>query len=117
MNTYKITVNGVTYDVTVEPVGAAATAPVAAPAPEADPAPAAPVGEPGGVRVEAAVAGKIWKVVAEPGQALKAGDSIVILEAMKMEIPVVAPQDGTVAQIVLKEGDPVEVGDLIATMN
>ena len=124
MNTYKITVNGVAYDVTVEPVGAPAAAPAPAPAaaPASAPAPAeapaaAPAGEPGGVRVEAAVAGKIWKVVAAPGQALKAGDSIVILEAMKMEIPVVAPQDGTVAQIVLKEGDPVEVGDLIATMN
>ena len=48
---------------------------------------------------------------------MKAGDSIVILESMKMEIPVVAPQDGTLAQVVLNEGDPVEVGDLIATMN
>ena len=112
MNTYKITVNGVAYDVTVEATGQTAAA-----APAAAPAPAAPAGQAGGVRVEAAVAGKIWKVVAQAGQAMKAGDSIVILESMKMEIPVVAPQDGTLAQVVLNEGDPVEVGDLIATVN
>ena len=107
MNTYKITVNGVAYDVTVEGTGATAAA---APA-------AAPAGAAGAVRVEAQVAGKIWKIVASAGQALKAGDNIVILESMKMEIPVVAPQDGTLAAINVSEGTPVEVGDLIATMN
>ena len=111
MNTYKITVNGVAYDVTVEGTGAtAAAAPAPAPA-------AAPAGAAGAVRVEAQVAGKIWKIVASAGQALKAGDNIVILESMKMEIPVVAPQDGTLAAINVSEGTPVEVGDLIATMN
>ena len=109
MNTYKITVNGVAYDVTVEGTGATAAA---APAPAA-----APAGAAGAVRVEAQVAGKIWKIVASVGQALKAGDNIVILESMKMEIPVVAPQDGTLAAINVSEGTPVEVGDLIATMN
>ncbi len=109
MNTYKITVNGVAYDVTVEGTGATAAA---APAPAA-----APAGAAGAVRVEAQVAGKIWKIVASAGQALKAGDNIVILESMKMEIPVVAPQDGTLAAINVSEGTPVEVGDLIATMN
>ena len=48
---------------------------------------------------------------------MKAGDTIVILEAMKMEIPVVAPQDGTVASIDVAVGDPVEAGALLATMN
>ena len=115
MSTYKVTVNGVSYEVEVQPVGGA---PAAAPAPAVAPAPAAaPSGSAGSVRVEAQVAGKIWKVVATPGQALSSGDSIVILESMKMEIPVVAPQDGTLATIELKEGDPVEVGYLIATMN
>lgn len=115
MSTYKITVNGVSYDVTVENTGAPAAAPAAAAAAPAA-APAAPAAA-GGVRVEAQVAGKIWKVVASAGQAVKTGDSIVILESMKMEIPVVAPQDGTVAAINVSEGTPVEVGDLIATMN
>lgn len=112
MNTYKITVNGVAYDVTVEGTGAAA--PAASPAPQAA---AAPAGASGSVRVEAQVAGKIWKITATAGQSLKAGDAIVILESMKMEIPVVAPQDGTLAGIHVSEGAPVEVGDLIASMN
>ena len=105
MSTYKVTVNGVSYDVTVEGNG-----PAAAPAPAA-------TGAAGGTRVEAQVAGKIWKIASSVGQALKAGDSIVILESMKMEIPVVAPADGTLASIDVREGDPVEVGTLIATMN
>ena len=122
MSTYKITVNGVAYDVEVEN-----TTPAAAPEHQDAPAPAASefyrpaapaaAGGQGSIRVEASVAGKIWKIVASVGQAVKSGDSIVILEAMKMEIPVVAPQDGTIASIDLKEGDPVEVGYLIATMN
>ena len=119
MSTYKVTVNGVSYDVTVEGTGpAAAPAPAAAaPAPvAAAPAPAA-TGAAGGTRVEAQVAGKIWKIVSSVGQTLKTGDSIVILESMKMEIPVVAPADGTVASIDIREGDPVEVGTLIATLN
>ncbi len=120
MSTYKITVNGVSYDVTVESTGTAAPAPAPA-APAAAPAPAAaapaPSGEGGSVRVEAQVAGKIWKLAAEPGQAVDAGDSIVILESMKMEIPVVAPQAGIVDTLNVTEGTMVEVGDLIATMH
>ena len=61
--------------------------------------------------------GKVVKVVAKVGQAVKAGDSLVILESMKMEIPVVAPQDGTVASIDVAEGAAVENGDTLATMN
>lgn len=116
MSTYKVTVNGVSYDVEVQAVGA----PAATPAPAAAPAEAsAPVttGEAGSIRVEASVAGKIWKIIASAGQSVTAGDTIVILEAMKMEIPVVAPADGVIASIEIKEGDPVEVGYLIATMN
>ena len=60
---------------------------------------------------------KYLKIVATVGQAVKAGDSIVILESMKMEIPVVAPQDGTVASIDVAEGASVENGDTLATMN
>ena len=54
---------------------------------------------------------------ASVGQAVKSGDPIVILEAMKMEIPVVAPEDGTVAGINVSVGDAVESGDVLATMN
>lgn len=126
MKSYIITVNGTAYEVTVEETGsAAAPAPAAraaAPAaPKAAPAPApkaaAPAAGAGAVKVTASVPGKVLKIVASAGQAVKAGDSIVILESMKMEIPVVAPQDGTVASIDTTEGASVENGDTLATMN
>ena len=71
----------------------------------------------GSVRIEAGAAGKVFKIEASAGQAVKKGDAVVILEAMKMEIPVVAPQDGTVASIDVAVGDPVEAGTLLATLN
>ena len=111
MKSYTITVNGTAYEVTVEENGNAA-APVAA-APKA----AAPAAGAGAVKVTASVPGKVLKIVASAGQAVKAGDNIIILESMKMEIPVVAPQDGTVASIDVAEGASVENGDTLATMN
>lgn len=120
MKNYTITVNGTVYDVTVEE-GGAGSAPVRAAAPKA--APAAPKAAPmdaapaGAVEVKASVPGKVFKVEASVGAAVKAGDPIVVLEAMKMEIPVVAPQDGTVAGIQVSVGDAVENGDVLATMN
>ena len=128
MKNYTITVNGVAYDVVVEENGAAsavapvAAAPKAAPvaAPKAAPAPAAPkaaAGAAGSIKVEAGAAGKIFKIEAKVGQAVKKGDAVVILEAMKMEIPVVAPEDGTVASIDVAVGDPVEAGAVLATLN
>ena len=125
MKSYTITVNGTAYEVTVEENGNAA-APVAAapkaaaPAPKAAPAApkaAAPAAGAGAVKVSASVPGKVLKVVASVGQVVKAGDNIIILESMKMEIPVVAPQDGTVASIDTSEGASVENGDTLATMN
>ncbi len=126
MKNYTITVNGSVYDVVVEegasngaPIAAAPAAPKAAPKAPA-PAPAAPkaaAGAAGSVKIEAGAAGKVFKIEANPGQAVKRGDAVVILEAMKMEIPVVAPQDGTVASINVAVGDPVEAGALLATMN
>ena len=125
MKNYSITVNGNVYDVVVEE-GASTGAPVAAKAPaapkaapKAAPAAAAPAasGAAGSVKIEAGAAGKVFKVEASVGQAVKAGDAVIILEAMKMEIPVVAPQDGTVASINVSVGDPVEAGALLATLN
>ena len=114
MKNYIITVNGTEYEVSVEEVegGAVSAAPKAvkaAPkaAPKAAAKPAASAGA-GSVKVAAGAAGKIFKIEAKVGQAVKAGDAIVILEAMKMEIPVVAPQDGTVASIDCAVGDAVE---------
>ena len=122
MKSYTITVNGTAYEVTVEETGsvsAPTAAPVAAPkeAPAAAPKAAAPAAGAGAVKVSASVPGKVLKVVASVGQAVKAGDNIIILESMKMVIPVVAPQDGTVASIDTSEGASVENGDTLATMN
>ena len=122
MKNYTITVNGNVYNVTVEE-GQTAGAPVAAApvaaAPKAAPAPkkAAPAAAAGSIEVTASVPGKVFKVEASVGQAVKAGDTIIILEAMKMEIPVVAPQDGTVASIDVAVGDAVESGDSLASLN
>ena len=122
MKTYTITVNGNVYNVTVEEgqtSGAPAAAPVAAPkaAPAAAPKAAAPAASAGSVNVTAGAAGKVFKVEASVGQAVKAGDPVIILEAMKMEIPVVAPQDGTVASIDVAVGDAVEAGATLASLN
>ena len=123
MKNYTITVNGNVYDVTVEE-GASTGAPVAAKAPAAPKAaPKAPAAAPaasgaaGSVKIEAGAAGKVFKVEAKVGQAVKRGDAVIILEAMKMEIPVVAPQDGTVASIDVAVGDAVESGDSLASLN
>ena len=100
MKSYTITVNGNVYDVTVEETGAAA-----------------PAAGAGSIKIEAGAAGKVFKLEANPGTAVKRGDTILVLEVMKMETPVVAPQDGTVASIEVAVGDHIEAGALLATMN
>ena len=122
MKNYTITVNGNVYDVTVEEGGAGAPAArptAAAPkaAPAAAPKAAAPAGGAGAVKLEAKAAGKVFAVEASVGQAVKKGDTVVILEVMKMETPVVAEADGTIASIDVAKGDSVEVGTVLATMN
>ena len=110
MKSYTITVNGNVYDVTVEENGSV-SAPAAAPRRAAAPAGA------GSVKIEAGAAGKVFKIEASVGQAVKKGDAVLVLEIMKMETPVVAPQDGTVASINVNVGDMVEAGALLATLN
>lgn len=122
MKSYTITVNGNVYDVTVEEnVGGAAMpkAPVKAAPVAAPKTPAAPVsaGTQGGVKVNAPMPGKILAVKANVGQAVKKGDVLLVLEAMKMENEVVAPETGTVASINVAVGDSVEVGTVLATLN
>ena len=121
MKNYTITVNGNVYDVTVEENGnGAAAAPVAAPkaAPKAasKAAPKAAAGA-GSIKVEAGAAGKVFKIEASVGQKVSRGDAVLIVEAMKMEIPVVAPEDGTVASIDVAVGDAIESGAVLATLN
>jgi biotin carboxyl carrier protein len=118
MKNYTITVNGNVYDVTVEEGAGSGVAPVASSAPKA---PVAPVKKAsagaGSIKVEAGAAGKILKINASVGQAVKKGDTVITLESMKMEIPMVAPSDGTVASIDVAAGDSVEAGTVLATLN
>ena len=123
MKYYNITVNGVAYSVSVEetaagaaPVAAAPAAPVA---PKAAPAaaPKAAAGAAGAVTVKAPMPGNILDVKVAAGASVKAGDVLVILEAMKMENEIVAPQDGTVASVNVNKGDTVNSGDVLVSMN
>ena len=123
---YKVTLNGKTYEVEVEhgkavlldeyealapapaaAPAAAASAPAAAPA---TPAPAAPVNLAAGETVTAHMPGNIIIVDVAQGDTVKAGQILVILEAMKMENEIVAPKDGTVAQVVTSKGSVVDTG-------
>lgn len=118
MKNLKITVNGVSYDVQVEEIGGSASAvsaPVqaAAPASTAKPAASAPAsGEP----VNAPMPGTIVSVAVSAGQSVKAGDVLVVLEAMKMENEIKAPKDGTVASVNVNKGDAVESGTLLVSI-
>ena len=122
MKNYTITVNGKIYDVTVEEKDASAAmaasasfATMAAPAPRApQAAPAAAGGE--GTPIEAGASGKVFRVEAPVGTKVQRGQTIVVLEVMKMETPVVAPKDGTILSVVVSEGQAVEAGDLLATL-
>ena len=122
---YKITLSGKTYEVEVEngeailldeyeavapaPVAApmAAAAPAAASAPAAAPAPV-PAGS--GETITSPMPGNILKINVSAGQAVKAGDVLVVLEAMKMENEIVAPHDGTVSQVITSVGAVVDTG-------
>ena len=124
MKNYTITVNGNVYEVTVEEGISGAAPAVKAPAAKpsqaprkAAPAPAAPQGAQGSVQIVSPMPGKILGIKAKAGDAVKKGQAIIILEAMKMENEIVAPQDGTVASINVNEGASVEAGAVLATMN
>lgn len=130
---YKVTLNGRTYEVEVEagkamlldeyeavvpaaaPVAApaAAPAPVAAPAAAPAPAAAAPVA---GEAVTAPMPGNILKVNVTPGQAVKEGDVLVVLEAMKMENEILAPKACTVKQVLVSKGSTVDTGATLVVL-
>ena len=128
---YKGTLNGRTYEVEVEagkamcvaeyeafvPAAAPAAAPVAAApvaAPAAAPAAAASVA---GEAVTAPLPGNILKVAVTAGQAVKEGDLLVVLEAMKMENEIFAPKAGTVAQVLVSKGSTVDTGATMVVLN
>ena len=118
---YKITLNGRTYEVEVEAGKAmlldeyeaiAPSAPAAPAAPVAAPAaaPAAPAVTGAGESVNAPMPGTILKVNVQNGQAVKEGDVLVVLEAMKMENEILAPKNGTVTQVLVSKGSSVDTG-------
>ncbi|WP_443874209.1 biotin/lipoyl-containing protein [Megasphaera elsdenii] len=142
MKKFKITVNGKAYEVEVEEMGGT---PVAAPAPQASapapapaapapapaapastPAPAAPASTPapavggpipdGAITVKAPMPGKISALKAEAGKAVKRGDIILVLEAMKMQNDITATADGTLHEIRVNPGDNVKTGDVLAVI-
>lgn len=128
MRKFMINVNGKSYEVDVEEITggaqpaaftapAAPAAPAAAPAPAPAAKPAAPAGAQGAVSVTAPMPGTVLQIKAKAGDAVKRGQAVVILEAMKMENEIVAPQDGVIASVNVSQGDSVNNGDVLMTMN
>lgn len=138
---YKVTLNGTTYEVEVErgqamlideyqavapaalapaaapaPAAAAPAAPVAAPAPAPAAAPAAPAAVAAGEVIASPMPGVIVAVKVSEGQAVKKGEILCILEAMKMENEIVAPHDATVAQVVTSKGANVDTGAALVVL-
>ena len=142
---YKVTLNGKTYEVEVEkgeavllkeyeaaapaapvaaPVATAPAAPVAAPVATAPAAPAAPAAAPAaasvqlgaGTAVNAPLPGTVLQIKASVGQAVKAGETVMIIEAMKMENEIVAPKDGKITSVVVQKGAAVNAGDPLFTI-
>lgn len=119
MKEFKIKVNGKEYNVEVEEVGGnqpvvASATPVVAP--KATIAPKVQ-GKDGSLKVTAPMPGTILGIKAKPGDKVAKGDTIIILEAMKMENEIAAPEDGVVASINVENGAAVESGQLLATLS
>ena len=130
---YKVTLNNRVYEVEVEagkamlldeyevaapaaPAPVVAAAPVAAPVAAPAAAPAAPAAVAAGEAVTAPMPGTILKVNVAQGQAVKEGDLLVVLEAMKMENEIFAPKAGSVAQVVVSKGSSVSTGDVLVVI-
>ena len=116
MKAYKVTVNGNVYEITLEVIDKAdikaPAAPVSAPAAPAAPAPVAA----GAKSITAPMPGTILKVNVQAGAAVKKGDVLMILEAMKMENEIMAPADATVTSVNVAQGASVEAGAVLCTL-
>lgn len=130
---YVVTLNGKKYDVEVNeseavitsvsnaaPTAAPAAPVAAAPAPAASTAPSAPAAVVGtavsGTQITSPMPGTILKLNVAEGQAVKAGDVVLILEAMKMENEIVAPCDGTIKQLLVSKGSTVDTDQILAVL-
>lgn len=117
MEKYIVKVNGREYEVEVEKVGSTTPSEI-----KEEPVKTAPPAEPvkaadaKGTVLEAGAAGKVFKILKRPGDKVESGETAVILEAMKMEIPMVATVSGTVNTVFVSEGQPVEAGDKLLTI-
>ncbi len=121
MKNLKVTVNGVAYDVQVEEVGTSSAPSVAAAAPAA-PTPAAPAAKPaaapkaGAETIKAPMPGTILNILVKPGQKVAKGDTLLILEAMKMENEIVSPRDAVVAGVSVNKGESVDSGTPLVSL-
>ena len=125
MKRFLIKINGKTYDAEVEVVGTSASAPVAAPAPAAAPhaaapapaaAPAAAPAVGGPANVTSPLPGTVLRLCKNTGDAVAAGEVVMIVESMKMENEVVAPEGGRIASIAVAAGSAINTGDLLFTL-
>lgn len=126
MKRFLIKINGKTYDAEVEVIGASAAAPAVAPAPAAAPkaaapapAPAAPAAAPkagGPANVTSPLPGTVLRLVKNAGDTVAAGEVVMIVESMKMENEVVAPDAGRIASIAVAAGSAINTGDLLFTL-
>ena len=108
MTKYRVTVNGTVYEVELEEItGAVPAAPAA-------PAPAAPAGD--GEKITSPMPGTILSVNVAPGQSVKKGDVLMVLEAMKMENEIMCPRDGVVSSVQAAKGAAVESGTLLCVL-
>jgi oxaloacetate decarboxylase alpha subunit len=110
-STFRVTVNGRSYDVEVE--DRSGGAPAVTSVKKAQPAPAAKdaAAKPDGKTINAPLAGDVLKLLVKEGDAVRSGDEVLVLEAMKMETKVVSPHDGTIGRVLVQPGDKVENGD------
>ena len=111
MKNLKITVNGVAYDVQVEEVGSDS-----APSAPSAPAPAAPKAPVAGETVNSPMPGTVLEDQIKPGDYVKSGDTLLVLEAMKMENAIAAPKDGKVVEVYVIKGQTVESGTALVTI-
>ena len=119
MKKYNVTVNGTSYEITLEVVDekdVKTSAPAPAPAPAPAAAPATPVANANGETVVSPMPGNILAVNVQNGSAVKKGDVLMVLEAMKMENEIMSPADGTVVSVNVQKGASVETGAVLCVI-